>query len=185
MRSMVEGHRPLSTTSPHTLPAHFDDPRHRRLNIAQHSRGGHPQRRDALRTQVLRPRRVGFGRTDAIVGKAVHLDIEFCRGAVKIENVNSRRVLATEFEPARSLAEFAPQHNFRKRHFAAELAGAFYRFGRSGYHCLCPSPILRMVPLPCREDFRLCPSTTFGGPPPRSGEDISQFELPETSSGRR
>ncbi len=76
------------------------------------------------------------------------------RRTKEVENINPRRMLTPEFEAARPLAQFAPEHCFGQRHFAPQLTGAFHHIARPGNHGLCPS-------------------TSFAGPPPRFGEEVS------------
>jgi hypothetical protein len=67
---------------------------------------------------------VACGVLPKVMGDAVHLDRNQSRAALEIQDVRPDRVLATEFEAVRALAEDTPQENLRKRHRASERAGA-------------------------------------------------------------
>ncbi len=152
MQSMVEGHAPLGATSRHPLPTNLDNPRNRHGQIVQHYLGRDPQRCNTLRSQEMASRGICLLSTRIVVHPAVNLDRQPRRRTIKVENIAARRMLAAKFQTCGPLAQFAPEHTLRQGHFAAKLARAFYGVGGSGDHSLCPS-------------------TTFGGPPPRFGEE--------------
>ena len=152
MRSMVEGHAVLSTASPQALPADLDNPRDRQWHIIQHHFRGNPQRCNPLRPQEMSPRRVRSLGARIVMHPAIDFDRQPRRRAIKIQNIPAGGVLPAEFQPCRPLAQRPPQQGLGQAHFAAKLPGPLYRVAGTG-------------------DHRLCPSTTFGGTPPRFGEE--------------
>ena len=81
----------------------------------------------------------------AIMNFAIDFDSESCGQASEIKAVGTDRMLTTEFEAARALAQCSPKDHFRK------VAGAAFASGhpdRRGVGVEYPSTTLRAVPLP-------------------------------------
>ena len=152
MRSMVEGHAVSGVTLPRALPTHLDNSSHRQRQITQHHLRWNPQCGDTLRPQEMPPRCIGLLRARIVVRPAIDLDRQPRRRAVKVQDIGSSGMLAADFQTTGPLTQFTPEDAFGQRHLTAQLASAFHYFARSGDYCLCPS-------------------TTFGGPPPRFGEE--------------
>jgi len=144
MRSMVEGE---------SRNGNVQDMRDDPLQIVQHARGRNPQRLDVVQYQPGIAGRVARRLLSTIMRFAIDLDAKQCVRTEKIERVGTRGMLTTEFERTGAFAQFAPEQDFRQRHFFSLFARTLYRVSRTFEHCPCPS-------------------TVFDGPPPRSGEEF-------------
>src|SRR3569833_2792375 len=133
---MVEGHLPRDRQSLGTLFADFYDSFHGCAGILQNGIRRYSQSRDLLGTQEFRSPSVPARRDHAIVRSSIYLDRETKRRAIEIENVDSSRMLATEFEAAGPFAQFAPQQALWQTHLAAEFSSKVESVSRSGYHLL-------------------------------------------------
>ncbi|KTE22068.1 hypothetical protein ATE67_05430 [Sphingopyxis sp. H050] len=148
---MVEGHRRLAlpcTDLHRAFLAHFGYSRHRTLQICHDGRCRYTQRCDMLRLQKARPSSIVSHGMLAVMCQSVDLDSKAHRRAIEIENIDACRMLAPEFETFRSLPQDTPKHPFGEAHFAAQFACTFQCVAGAGNHGMCPSTILRMVPLP-------------------------------------
>ncbi len=88
---------------------------------------------------------------------AVDLDDQPRIGAEEIHDIGSDRVLAAEARAKTFAAKSLPQHDFRQRHRAAQLAGVHDL--RTQHLLDAPSTALRAVPLPVpgRIEYRHLP----------------------------
>src|SRR3546814_8674270 len=75
-----------------------------------------------------------IGNRSIVMREAIDFDRQTNRGAVEIEHIRSRRMLAAKFEPSRALSQLAPKCRFGQAHFAAQLPGQLYRLARPGNH---------------------------------------------------
>src|SRR5690606_18716796 len=94
------------------------------LGVVDHGLCRNPGGRDALSAQEPRARGIRFGRLRVVVGPAINLYRQPRSGAVEVQHEDACGVLAPELEPARSLAQLAPQHRFRQCQLAAQFPGA-------------------------------------------------------------
>src|SRR3546814_18852303 len=62
-----------------------------------------------------------IGNRSIVMREAIDFDRQTNRGAVEIEHIRSRRMLAAKFEPSRALSQLAPKCRFGQAHFAAQL----------------------------------------------------------------
>ena len=137
--------------------------------VTQDRLGWHAQSSDTLRSKEGRPRCILPGDGGEFVRETIDLNRKSDGRAVKVEDVATCRMLASEFEAAWACAQLAPQNRLWQAHFAAQLAGELERGAwasdhRRGFRAiirvsgitrLCPSTILRMVPLPVPGRFHI------------------------------
>ena len=150
MRSMVAGHAPQTRQAFDPLGADLDDPGDGGVEVAQDRHGRHAHGRDLLRSQEFRAACVRPRGSLAIVRASVDLDRQPSYRAVEVEDVDSGRVLAPEFQALGAFAQLTPEEALGQGHLAAELARAFHHLARSGYHDGSPPPPCGWSPSPFR-----------------------------------
>jgi len=99
----VEGLRRLSTSR--------QNPSHHRIQILQNIRRGYPHRQKSLIGQPFVTNLILMA--SKIMTFAIDLDCQSRTQANKVDNIGTGWMLPSKLQPARSLAEFTPQDDFR------------------------------------------------------------------------
>jgi hypothetical protein len=123
---------------------------YRSIQILQNIARRDPHDRDTLGFQPGIAPFVFLGNIPAVMDQSVNLDCQRQFRAEEVQDIDSRRLLATEFESVWPLAQFSPQQHFGQRHCASQLGRAALCFGWSVDHdsFTPPPPPLAAVPLP-------------------------------------
>ena len=124
------------------------DMRHHRVEFAQHISRRDAQCLDSVFGKKRVSPRISRSLRLETMSLAIDFDAQTGFGAVEIENVRPRRMLATKFQPVRASTKLRPQGHFGERERAAKLACSSNRLARFAQHSACPSTMLCMVPLP-------------------------------------
>jgi hypothetical protein len=140
---MVEGQARLSR--------HGYSPHHR-LQITKHFARRNPQRLDPMRRKPRVAARIVFRSIGTLVHLTINFDSKPCITAIEIEGVIPAWMLSAELKTIRPPPQNLPQHDFGRRHGAAQAARLIHRssfgFWRYVPKDHFPSTMLRMVPLP-------------------------------------
>ena len=121
---------------------------HHGVEIAKDIARGDAQRFDAVCGEQGVPPGISRGPILEAMRLAIDFDAQPRLGAVEIEDIRTRRMLATKFQPVRAGAKLCPQGNFGKREGAAQCSRSSNCLARFAQHSVCPSTMLCMVPLP-------------------------------------
>jgi hypothetical protein len=98
---MVEGHPAQARQSLDPLQTNLDNPRNGQIDVIEDDSGWNAYSRDLLRTQECRTVCIRRSRSRTIVRTTVDLDRQTSWCTVKVQHVDSCRVLPPEFQAAR------------------------------------------------------------------------------------
>jgi len=122
--------------------------RHRRVEVAKDIVRSDPKRSNSMfGEQCISPPISGCSFFE-IMCRTIDFDAKSRFGAIEIQDKGTGRMLATKLQSIWASAELGPEGDFGKSQAAAQLARSSDCFSRLAQHCVCPSTVLRTVPLP-------------------------------------
>ena len=124
-----------------------------RLDTPQNIHRSHPHYPVPIHVQEFVTSLFAFWSTRSAMYLAIHFDDQPRAKATEIGDIGADRMLPAELEPGAISPQFLPEEYLWQRHSPSQPSSGGY---------------LGPVHLP------RSPSTAFGGPPPRSGEDLQQ-----------